>query len=279
MMGERMKKYPPYSVLLSVYNKENPDYLEESLNCVFSQNIFPDEVILIEDGNLTDGLYAVINRYKEKFPKTLKIFPFKNNRGLGLCLRDGVTFCENELIARMDSDDICSTNRLEKQLEKFLEDPNLDVVGCWEYEFWNTKEKPFACHKVPEYHTEIFKFMKKRCALLHPTVVFKKTAVMRAGNYRSCYLFEDYDLFCRMLISGSKTYNIQQALYSLRVNPELFRRRGGLKYAKTLLGFKFGLYRKGFISLGNFMIGGFGHAAVCLLPNSLRVLFYKIFLR
>lgn len=79
MMGERMKKYPPYSVLLSVYNKEKPDYLEESLNCVFSQNIFPDEVILIEDGNLTDGLYAVINRYKEKFPKTLKIFPFKNN--------------------------------------------------------------------------------------------------------------------------------------------------------------------------------------------------------
>lgn len=288
LMGEQSKRkslegnfsgYPPYSVLMSVYWKERPAYLEKSLTCIFSQSVLPNEVVLIEDGTLTDGLCAVITRYKKKYPALLKTFSFKNNRGLGPSLRDGITFCKNELIARMDSDDLCASNRCELQLGKFLENPDLDIVGCWESEFWNSEEKPFACHKVPEFHSDIFNFMKKRCGLLHPTVIYKKKAVLKAGNYRSCYLFEDYDLFARMLLSGAKAYNIQKSLYSLRVNPDLFRRRGGLKYARTLLRFKFGLWRKGFFSVGNFVVGGFGHATVCLLPNPLRVLFYKVFLR
>ena len=278
-MGGDGMKYPPYSFLMSVYCKEQPKYLEESFDCIFSQTVLPNEVVLIEDGPLSRDLYSVIERYKKNYPDLLKTFPFEKNRGLGLSLRDGVNLCKNELIARMDSDDLCVQNRCERQLEKFLENPELDVVGCWENEFWNSKEKPFAYHKVPEFHNDILKFMRKRCGLLHPTVIFKKQAVLNAGNYRSFYLFEDYDLFVRMLLSGAKAYNIPESLYFLRVNPNLFRRRGGLKYARTLLDFKYDLWRKGFFSFGNFFIGGFGHAFVCLLPNSLRVLFYRIFLR
>lgn len=272
-------KFPPYSFLMSVYWKERPEYLEKSLACILSQSVLPEEVVLVEDGLFTEGLHEVITHYQKEYPALFRIFSFEENRGLCPSLRDGVTLCKNELIARMDSDDLCAPNRCELQLKKFLENPELDVVGCWENEFWNSEERPFATHKVPEFHSEIFKYMKKRCGLLHPTVFYKKKAVLKAGNYRSCYLFEDYDLFARMLLSGAKAYNIQESLYFLRVNPDLFRRRGGLKYAKTILEFKFGLWRKGFFSIGNFVIGGFGHAAVCLLPNSLRVLFCKIFLR
>lgn len=274
-----MKQYPPYSFLMSVYSKEQPNYLEESLDCIFSQTVLPNEVVLLEDGPLSKDLYSVIDRYKTNYPALLKTFSFEKNRGLGPCLHDGINLCKNELIARMDSDDLCVQNRCEKQLEKFLQNPDLDVVGCWENEFWNSKEETFACHKVPEFHKDILKFMKRRCGLLHPTVIFKKQAVLNAGNYRSYYLFEDYDLFVRMLLSGAKVYNIPEALYFLRVNPNLFQRRGGLRYAKTLLGFKYDLWRKGFFSFSNFFVGGFGHAFVCLLPNQLRILFYRIFLR
>lgn len=262
---------------MSVYYKEQPSWLQCAIDSILGQTVSPSEVVLVVDGPLTDGLNNVVSKF-ERNP-IFKIVRLEKNMGLGLALQEGIKHCSNEFIARMDTDDVSLPNRCEKELNKFMEDTSLDVVGCWENEFWNSSEKIFSCHKVPETHDEILKYMHSRCGILHPTVIYKKSAVLKAGNYKHRPLFEDYDLFVRMLQTGSKVYNIQEPLYSLRVNPKLFKRRGGFCYANTVIKFKYKMWRTGFFSLKDFLFSGLGHYLVCLTPNWLRIAFYKVFLR
>lgn len=263
---------------MSVYLKERPEWFKEAINSILNQTVPPSEIVLVEDGPLTDELYEIITHHVQN--PIFKIVVLEKNVGLGLALQEGVKHCSNELIARMDTDDISAPNRCEKELKKIMENPDLDIVGCWENEFWGDSiNETFSCHKVPENHDEIKKFMRYRCAILHPTVMFKKSSVLRAGNYQHRKLFEDYDLFVRMLQTKSKAYNLQEPLYFLRVNPSLFKRRGGFEYALTVFKFKYQLWRNGFFSFSNFIFSGLGHCCICLIPNWLRIIFYKKFLR
>ena len=92
----------PYSVLMSLYKKEHPEYLRLALDSMINQTVKPDEIVLVEDGPLTDELYAVVEEYKDY----LTIVVNKTNLGLGLALNEGLKACRNELVARMDTDDI-----------------------------------------------------------------------------------------------------------------------------------------------------------------------------
>ena len=91
-----------YSVLMSLYKKEHPEYLRLALDSMINQTVRPDEIVLVEDGPLTDELYAVVEEYKPH----LHIVINKKNLGLGLALNEGLKACSNELVARMDTDDI-----------------------------------------------------------------------------------------------------------------------------------------------------------------------------
>jgi glycosyltransferase involved in cell wall biosynthesis len=266
-----------YSVLMSVYAKDKAEWVSNAIDSMLSQTIPPSQFVLVIDGPIPEDVRTVIVEYAKN--SIFSIVALKKNMGLGAALHEGILCCKNELVARMDADDISAENRCERQLQCFECYESLDVVGCWENEFWKNVDNTFACHKVPERHNEIFRFMKMRCGILHPTVMFKKSAVLRAGNYRTRLLLEDYDLFVRMLRTGAKAYNIQEPLYYLRVNPDMFMRRGGFKYAKTLFLFKYQLWKENFSNIQQFIISAFGQIFVCLLPNRCRAIFYKLFLR
>lgn len=93
-------------------------------------------------------------------------------------------------------------------------------------------------------------------------------------------MYEDYDLFSRMVLEYNiKTYNIQKSLYYIRTSPDFYKRRGGIRYAGTVLRFKWNQHVKGYMSLTDFIISGLGQAGVSILPNSLRKLFYMKVLR
>jgi len=274
-----MVEYLKYSVLMSVYIKEKPEWFRISLDAILSQTIMPAEIVLVKDGPLTEELEKVITEYSQK-SNIFKIISLEKNVGLGLALQKGITLCSNELIARMDTDDYCIPKRCERILDEFNKNPKLDVVGSWENEFWEDDiSNIFACHKVPETDIQIKHFMRRRCGLLHPTVIFKKSSVLKAGNYRNVPLFEDYDLFVRMIRNNANTYNIQEALYYLRVNPNLFKRRGGYTYMKTSMNFRYWQWKNGSSSFFDYVVSTFGQMTVCLMPNFFRTLFYKKFLR
>lgn len=273
-------KNTPYTVLMSVYIKEKAEYLKLSIQSMLDQTVPPDEFILVKDGPLTTELDAVVDYYNQKYPGLFTIISNETNLGLGPALAKGIVTSRNELIARMDSDDISEKTRCEKQLLAFEKDTDLEMVGSFEAEFIGEKDNVVSIHRVPETHSDIAKFMRRRCAILHPTVMYKKSAVIRSGNYHSVPLYEDYDLFARMVLEYNvRSYNIQENLYYIRTSEDFFKRRGGLKYAKTVSNFKWKQHKKGYMSLADFCISGLGQAFVCVLPNSLRKVIYLKLLR
>lgn len=265
-----------YTVLMSVYFKELPNRLEESINSMLEQSISPDEILLLEDGPLTKELYETIEKYKNN--KIIKVVSFEKNRGLGPVLADGVVLARNKLVARMDTDDISEKDRCEKQLKIFEKNPELAIVGGGVREFLNDDITDVVSKRnMPETYEEIYKYAHTRSPFAHPTVMFNKEKIIEAGNYRKCDLFEDYDLWVRILQKEFKCYNIQEKLVNMRVSKEFYARRGGWSYLKKIIKFKYDFYKnKKFYSLKDFIVSTSAHTVVCLLPGKLR---YKVYIK
>ncbi len=269
-----------YTVLMSVYHKEKPEYLRTSVNSMLNQTVPPDEFIIVKDGPLSPGLDEVIDEFVSEHPGLFTVITNEVNLGLGPSLAKGVAASGNELIARMDSDDYSAADRCEKQLAKFMENPQLGIVGSYGAEFIESVDHIVSVHKLPAENQEIEKMMHRRCAILHPTVIFRKSAVLKSGNYHPVLLYEDYDLFSRMVLEQHIiSCNIPEPLYFVRTSSDFFKRRGGIRYAKTALRFKWRQYKKGYMTMEDFCISGLGQAFVCILPNAFRKAFYLKFLR
>ncbi len=268
-----------YSVLMSVYYKENASYLDYSIDSILKQSVFPNEFVIVKDGKLTDDLDKIIKKYNDKYPKLFNIIELEKNMGLGEALRIGVLNCKYEFIARMDSDDYSVPDRIEKEFEMFEKMPELGLVGSNVEEFEDEIEN-IRCHVIlPETNEQIKKFSKKRCPFRHPSLLYKKSEVINAGNYRTFYLCEDYDLYIRMIKNNCKCYNIQQPLVFMRISKDFYKRRGGWKYMKTILKFKSEQLKTGYFSIFDFLKTTIPHIIVCLIPNKLRDYIYRNFLR
>lgn len=268
-----------YSVLMSVYYKENPKWLDYAIKSMLNQTISPDEFVLIEDGPLTKELDDVVNKYVTKYKDLFNVIKIPKNGGLGPALRLGIEKCKNEFIARMDSDDYSLPTRIEKQFEIFEKDKSLGLVGTNVEEFEGNIENVNCSVILPETHDEIYKFSKKRCPFRHPSILYKKSEVLKAGNYREFYLCEDYDLWVRMLRADCKCYNIQEPLVYMRVGSDFYKRRGGWKYMKTILKFKNEQLKVGYYSMFDYLRTTIPHIIVCLLPNNIRDYIYTNLLR
>lgn len=267
-----------FSVLLSIYSKEIPYYLTKSLESVFSQTISPTEVVLIKDGPLNDELDNIIDFYVAQY-SNLKVISLEKNQGLGKALNEGLKHCSYDIVARMDTDDIAKPNRFEKQLAVFEKHPDIDVVGAWIDEFEDNISNVKSVRKLPEFHDSIRQFAKRRNPMNHPVVMFRKSAVLAAGGYQHLPLFEDYYLWVRMLMNGAKFYNIQESLLFFRFSPEMFKRRGGWKYAVNEFRFLRMMRNMHFISFVEFIQNIFIRFSTRIIPNSLRSFIYKKILR
>lgn len=267
-----------FSVLLSLYYKECPEHLHQSLLSVFNQTLIPDEVVLVKDGPLTEELEKVVLCYQQRY-SFLKIIPLSQNQGLGRALNEGLKYCSYDIVARMDTDDIAKPNRFEKQVSFLDAHPEIDVVSSWIDEFEGTIENVLSVRKLPETSEELFQYGKSRCPVNHPVVMFRKSAVLRSGGYQHFPLFEDYYLWVRMLMNGSKFYNIQESLLYFRTSSDMFRRRGGLKYALTEMKLQHCFYKLGYISLSQMLKNDMIRTMVRLMPNSLRSFIYQKVLR
>lgn len=267
-----------FSVLLSIYYREKTEYAAAALQSIFEQTILPAEVILVKDGILTEELEEVIHEFQVNY-SILKVIPLPENIGLGNALNEGLKHCSFELVARMDTDDICYPYRFEKQIQFFLNNSDLDVVGSTISEFIDSPRNIISFRKLPEKHDEIAVFAKSRCPLNHPSVMFRKSRVLEVGGYKHFYLFEDYFLWMRMLKAGAKFHNIQESLLYFRANPEMIKRRGGSKYAKSELEFQKELLKQNMISYPIFVKNISIRIIVRIIPNALRSWIYKKNLR
>lgn len=266
------------SVLISVYHKERPEHLRQSLESIFQQETPADEVVLVEDGPLTDSLRLVIRQMQEHYPQ-LKTVTLEQNQGLGRALREGLRHCSHDIVARMDSDDIAKPDRFTKELAWLEAHPETAVVGSWVDEFLDDPSHPISVRKVPERHEELRAYSHYRNPMNHPTVMFRKTAVEDAGSYQHCELFEDYDLWARMMTKGYCFHNLQESLLWFRLTSQPFSQRGGISYIGKETSFQKRLWKMGYISFPRMSLNILIRTFVRLIPKRWRKYGYLFFLR
>lgn len=213
-----------YSVLMSVYAKDKPEYLELAIDSMLRQTVPPEQFVIVVDGAVPDETGKVIVEY-EKNKALFTVLWLKENKGLANALNKGLNVCRNEYVARMDADDISLPNRCEKELEYFEKNKDLVICGCNIDEFYEDINNIKASRTVPAEYKNIIKFMRKRQPFNHPTVMYKKSCVLACGGYLLLRRKEDFDLFSRMLKKGYYALNIDESLYLYRANENNYKRR------------------------------------------------------
>lgn len=268
-----------FSVLMSLYCKENPIHLEKCIHSILRQTLLPSEIIIVKDGKLTKELDCIIEKFKNENPCLFNIIELEENKGLGIALAIGLEKCKYDIIARMDTDDICREDRFEKQMNIFKNDYSLDVVGSYISEFENDISKPISLRKVPINHKDICDYAKKRNPMNHMTVMYKKSSVIKSGNYKPFLWNEDYYLWVRMIVNKNKFYNIPESLVHARTGASMFERRGSLAYAKKDIELQREFYKIGFINLSLCIKNCVVRSIIRIIPNKLRRVVYLNFLR
>lgn len=264
-----------FSILISIYYKEKAKYFNRAMQSIWDEQIIkPNEIILVQDGKLTDELYKAIDQWSDKLGDIFKTIPLEKNVGLGDALNTGLQECGYELVARMDTDDICSSDRFEKQL-KIFENSDIDICSSWVSEFDDNEKEIVSYRKLPEHHDEIVAYARMRNAINHPAVIYKKSVVQNAGGYKKMMWFEDYYLWVRMILKGAKFYNIQEPLINMRAGYGQLERRGGLKYAIEEFKFMLELKQIGFLNTTQFVKNVSVRFIARVLPKKLLQKIYK----
>lgn len=274
-----MNRYQEYSVLMSVYYKEKPEYLRQAMESIQAQTFSTNDFVLVCDGPLNSELDAEIAAKKQEMGITLNVVRLAKNTGLGNALNEGIKHCKNELVARMDSDDIAYPDRCEKQIAVFNSRQEVSICSGIVEEFTIDPKIVDTRRVLPETNMEIIEFAKKRNPFNHPCVMYKKSAVEAAGSYQDFYLLEDYYLWLRMLMNGCQGYNIQEALIHMRAGADMYLRRAGWRYAKAQKDlFRFMLENK-FIGRGQYIGSCVIRSGSSLAPNWLRKFMFERILR
>ncbi|MGN0316821.1 MAG: glycosyltransferase [Lachnospira sp.] len=224
-MSEKKNKY---SVLMSVYKKDDPDFLKLALESIYdNQTVKPDEIVVVFDGLLNEKLYAVLDSFKSGKGDVVKYYPQEVNRGLGEALRIGSEYCTGDYIIRMDSDDVSDCYRFEKQIQYIENHPEIDVVGTDIAEFNQSPDEPNKrVRSCPKNHDDIVSMGKRRNPMNHVSVCMNKSALTKCGGYQTLLLLEDYYLWLHMIGAGCKLANINESLVYVRVGNGFDSKRG-----------------------------------------------------
>ncbi len=268
-----------FSVLMSVYSKEEPNNLKLSIESVLNSSKIPDEIIIVEDGPLNKGLYDVLDFFSKS--NQIKRVKLNKNEGLAKALSIVIEYCSNELIARMDTDDYCQYNRFEKQIDYFSKNKDLIIVGSNIGEFITNPSDLVSLKKMPISGKEIKKYSKTRNPFNHPSVMFKKSRISEVGGYKEMPLFEDYYLWLRLLhkFNDCQFLNIPENLVHMRISADAYKRRGGIHYIPKVWRFRMKCYKEGLISIFEAILLACIVSLNAIIPNKMRAIIYKRFLR
>ena len=218
-----------FTILQSVYKKDNPEYLSESLQSIAENTLIPSSIVLVKDGILTPELESVISEWQKKLP--LKVVGYEKNQGLAHALNYGLQFVETELVARMDSDDICFSERFEKQIAQFEVNPMLEVLGGGIEEFY-IEENETEFRKVrlyPKWTLANSKTLYRGTPIAHPTLMMKTEILKKIKYSETTKCNEDIDLWFRLLASGIKIKTLQEPVLHFRITDGTFNRRSAKK--------------------------------------------------
>lgn len=254
------------AVLMSVYYKDEPVWLDKAISSIIDQTRRPDEIVLVKDGALTQPLDSVIKKWTEKCGDLIKVVPLERNSGLGPALMAGIEEVSYKIIARMDSDDISVPERFQKQFDFLAGNQDIDLVCSWAGQFKKKPDELIFCRKCPVEYDQIVRLAKFRNPIDHGTVMFRVSKVLTVGGYCDVKGFEDYHLWVRMMMNSSHMACIPEVLYKFRRGPEMLNRRRGLGYLRRWITLEKEFLNMGFVSLPIFLANVIMRSVVYLVP-------------
>lgn len=270
--------YPAYSVLMTVYHLVPPKYFDRALGSMTNQTLPPDQITIVCDGPLTAELDAVIAKYENEHPQLLTVLRYPDHQGIGICNNLGLEACRNDIVVRMDSDDISEPDRCMMELAEFASAPTLDIVSGYILEFEEDENVGYL-RTVPTEREEVLRYARRRMPFSNVTIAYRKSLVQQCGGYRDLSRAEDYDMVARMLMAGANFKVLPELMVRVRVDDGAFGRRKSWKHISSLIGVRWGLYRMGFTSLWDFIVMAGSHLVSLLMPERLIRWLYEKKLR
>lgn len=270
---------PSYSVLMSVHRDANIRWFQQAVDSMLAQSVPTDDFVIVCDGTLTVELDNYLATLEEAHPGLFQLVHLEENLGIGAAANVGLQYCKNDLVAKMDADDIAVTHRCQKQLERFAADTELTILGGYIAEFDASPHKPFAIRRVPGDDAAIRQFSRRRQAFNNMTVMYRRSAVLAVGGYRDLRRSEDYDLYLRLLNAGYRGGNLEEVLVYARVDRDACSRRSSWDTLRGCVRSRWYALRVGYSSLLDFLICIAGAFFIFICPNRLQQKIYQRFLR
>lgn len=269
-----------FSVLMSVYYKENPFFFDLSIRSILLEQLhIPNELVLVCDGPLTFELDSIIDKYKKQFPEIIKVYRLGKNGGLGNALNYGLSKCTYDIVARADSDDICAPDRFKKQISFLDENKDIAVVGSDIDEFEENYHKPVMYKAMPSDNDGIKKMCKFRNPMNHVTVMFRKNIITECGSYIHLNYLEDYFLWIRLFCRGGKFANINEPLVHVRIGNGMVNRRSDKSYLSGWKKLSLYMLKNGMITETEYYRNILSVGIFVFLPVGIKKILYKTILR
>ncbi len=272
-----VNKLPPgqqFALLISTWGGDQPQYLREAfVSTVDEQTRRPAQVVLVQDGPVPEELAAEIQHLIATSPVPVSHVEMAENVGLGPALDAGLNASQHEIVARMDADDVSAPDRFEKQLP--LIEAGADIAGSGLWEFGATREEVVGRRTPPTDPDVIRRVIRFRDPFNHPTVVYRRSAVVAAGGYSDMALMEDYLLFTRMVAAGAVPANLAEPLVHYRVGDGAYARRGGIRLLRSELALQRKLRRLGITTRWEYLRNVAVRGAYRLVPVGVRKVAYR----
>lgn len=263
-----------YSILSTLYKNDSPEYLRQSIESMLSQTIVTNDYVLVADGPISLELEDVLKEYECKYD-FFNVVRLAQNVGLGAALNEGLKVCKNDLVARLDADDISLPTRCEEQLSAFEKDGELVIVGTDMYEFDDDPDKVVSLKQMPYTHEQIYKFGKRRNPFNHSSVMYKKSVIMELGGYANLRRSQDIELWARVLYAGNKCLNIDKPLIKFRCGGSRVQRKKKWSNVKSDLKVFKKNYKMGYASFADYVYVWITQMAFFILPTKLAGKLYK----
>lgn len=207
---------PCVSILLPVRNEEK--YLPAALASLASQSLSRWELVAVDDGS-TDSTPELLAAAAAR-DRRIRIVP---SHGCGLvdALNFGLAACRCDLVARMDGDDICHPLRLQAQERYFADNPEVGLVAC-NFRHFPRRELKIGMLSYENWqnslgtHDAVMRDIFVESPFVHPSVMYRRSEVLRVGGYRETGWAEDYDLWLRLAAAGARFARLPQTLFFWR---------------------------------------------------------------
>ena len=212
---------PEISIIIGVYNCAAT--LPDAMSSIIQQTYKNWKLILCDDGS-TDQTVEVAELYQSRFPDKIILLKNEKNKGLNYTLNRCLKAATGEYIARMDGDDLCEPDRLEKEVDVLESEPDIAIVSTDmtyfdEFGEWGMIRHPLYPQKKDFLNGSPF---------CHAACMVRKEAYDTVRGYTvadKLLRVEDYHLWYKMYLAGYRGKNIHEPLYKMRDNRDAYRRR------------------------------------------------------